>query len=389
MTQYNPRMVLRQTSNTLLREYFEKKGCPLDVPWDDLGERQIQAVYDEFLNLEESRRQQFETDFHDVHNVAQSTDGIRIIVENAVILGLDIQKELELSDSRYDKAMYVLLHYPEAWNNGVPVVQAESLSRRGWHRRKDLPKHAPDISEPAISSLKTGISAFYWQAEGRGKNCQIEHIQRNKIQDYFFVYLSDHADTQLDFDDSGNLKKTHRRSAFEVVFIFDRARGIMDVYANGGKDVYKPLQEIFARTILGTELGPDDANNPYNVEVLKDKNMMFPTDPEDCIIQVAVRMLRLAPLGNTKKKITVKLPSNGNPEEIYISLENDLNGTNLPVSNVHVERAAITMTLTGYKNKKSLTFEIGPKNCTLKSEADEFRLLGEKYLRKWRIDNAD
>lgn len=389
MAQYNPKTVFRQTSNALLREYFEKKGSPLDLPWDDLGEKQIQVVYDAFLALQESRRQQFETDFHDVHNVAQSRDGIRILVENAIHLGFDIKNELESSDSRYDKAMLVLLHYPNVWEQGVPVVQAECLSSRGWHRRKDLPKTAPDVSEPARLMLKTGISAFYWQSQGRGQNCEIDHIQRNDTQDYFFVYLSDHADTQIDFDDSGNLKRTHRRSAFEVVFIFDRARGVMDVYANGDKKIYQPLQEIFARSILGVELGPEDANNPYNVEILKDKNMLFPTDPEDCITQVAVRMLRLVPLGNSGKKITVKLPPKGNPEEIYVSLENDLNVSKLPISNIHVERAAITMTFMEHCSKKTLTFEIGPKSCTLKSESDEYRLLGEKYLKKWGIDNAE
>lgn len=48
MSQYNPRTVFRQTSNLLLREFFETKGHQLGVEWEQLRETQIQGVYDAF-----------------------------------------------------------------------------------------------------------------------------------------------------------------------------------------------------------------------------------------------------------------------------------------------------------------------------------------------------
>ena len=74
-------------------------------------------------------------------------DGPRILVEKAIFSGLDIIKELEQFDSRYDKAMVTLLRYPSVWEAATTLVHVEKLSRRYWYRRGDLPKQPPDICE--------------------------------------------------------------------------------------------------------------------------------------------------------------------------------------------------------------------------------------------------
>lgn len=204
-----------------------------------------------------------------------------------------------------------------------------------------------------------------------------------------YVYLSDHANTDLTWDDAGQLQRVRRRCAFEVVFVFDRSTGVMDVFAHGGRKVIEPLQEIFAKAVIGVDLDPEDPEIPYWVEDLKDRSFQFVTEPEDGITQVAVRMLRMHPLGNKNNQLTVKLPSDAKPEDIYDWLDTKLDATELPISVLRVERATISMKLDGYGRKKSLTFDIGPKSCTLKSEPEQFRKLGEKYLRKWGLDRAE
>lgn len=388
MSQYNPRTVFRQTNNPLLKQFFESKGHPINVEWAELGNTQIQGIYDAFLDFSDADRQNLEIELHNIHTVAQSDEGIRILVENAVFMGFDIAEELDQIDSRYDKAMTVLLRYPQVWDKAVTLVHADNLSGRCWYRRNTLPKQAPDTSEPAMDMLKRDISAFYWQSQGRGQRCTVDYIQRNEHQDYFFVYLSDHANTDLTWDEAGRLQRVRRRCAFEVVFVFDRSTGVLDVFANGGKNVIEPLQEIFAKAIIGFDLDPQDPEAPYWVEDLKDRSFQLVTDPEDGITHVAVRMLRMHPLGNKNNKLMVKLPSDVKPDEIYDWLDEKLDTTQLPISVLRVERATISMKLDGYGRKKSLTFDISPKSCTLKSESEQFRKLGEKYLRKWGLDRA-
>ncbi|MGD9126465.1 MAG: hypothetical protein PVH19_03720 [Planctomycetia bacterium] len=388
MSQYNLRTVFRQTSNFLLREFFESKGHRLEVEWEELKETQIDGVYEAFLALPDGVRRELDVDLHDVHAVAQSEDGPQILVEKAVRMGLDIAGELNGHDGRYDIAMAALLHYPKVWEAATTLVHVGTLSQRYWYRRGDLPQQQPDVSEVAIDTLRRDISAFYWQAQGRGQLCRIEHQQRNENLDYFFVYLSDHAGTDLVWDDEGHCQRTCRRRAFEVVFVFDRSAGVLDLFAYGGQKIVQPLQEIFASVILGVVIGPEDKSTPYFVEALKNRSFQFATDPEDGIAEVAVRMLRMAPHGNPSKKIIVKLTKEGQPDDIYVSLENDLNHAKLPLSVLRVERATIAMKLSGYGRRKILRFDIGPKSCSLKSESERFRELGEKYLSRWGIDRA-
>jgi hypothetical protein len=99
-------------------------------------------------------------------------------------------------------------------------------------------------------------------------------------------------------------------------------------------------------------------------------------------------MLRMHPLGNKNNKLMIKLPGDAAPEEIYDWLDEKLDNSELPVTVLRVERATITMKLDGYGRKKAITFDIGPKSCTLKSESEQFRKIGEKYLKKWGLERA-
>jgi hypothetical protein len=388
MTQYNPKTVFRRTDNQLLREFFESKGRPIDVAWGEIGNLQIQTVYEAFLTLSDAHRRELEIDLHDLHAVAQSGDGISLLVEMAVDREYDIIDELNAFDSRYDKAMTVLLKYPQVWDEAVPLIHAGTLSKRYWRRRNSLPQQSPDVTETALAVFKQDLSSFYWQAEGRGQLCRIDHIRRNNALDYFFVYLSDHADADMTWDDDGNWRRVRSRHAFEVVYVFDHTTGVIDIYAHGGKKVVRPLQEIFAKAILDVDLDPEGDSIAYHVDGLMNRSFSFVTDPGDGITDVAVRMLRMHPVGNKKKKITVKFSGDSDPEEIYVALENDLNLENLSPNSLRVERATISMRLKGYGRKKTLTFDIGPKSCTLKSELERFFNLGEKYLRLWGLDRA-
>ena len=387
MSQYNPRMVFRQTDNSLLQGLFDSRGLENFVDWDADG-LSSQNIYDGFLKLPDDQRKQVEVDLYDIYTVASAKDGLKILLEAAGFLEVNLLPVLEPYECMFDKAGFVKNNFPEVWQNAVAIIQADNLSQRGWHRRLTGCKKKPDLSEPALDRLRVSVSGYFWQLEGRGKHCQVDHIQRNANEDYFFVYLSNHAGMHISFDEAGEFSRSPHRSAFEVVFIFEHSTGTLDVYVTGGKKKAQPLQEIFASTILGVNLGPDDNKVAYYIDDLKDRNFEFATDPVDGISQVAIRMIRVSPFGNPRKKLTVKFPGDANPQEIYTSLENDLNDEKMSVESLRVERVGITMKLEGYGRKKSLTFEVGAKSCTLKSLPEKYRTLGEKYLKRWGIDRA-
>ena len=56
MSKYNPKTVLRQTSNSLIRELFRTCSSVPDVPWQDLGEREIRPIFEAMQTLPERER---------------------------------------------------------------------------------------------------------------------------------------------------------------------------------------------------------------------------------------------------------------------------------------------------------------------------------------------
>jgi len=388
MGHYNHRTVLRQVSNRLLREYFESKGRPLPVAWDRIAETEVQAIYAEILRLPEGSYREIELDLRDIHAVA-TEEGIRALIEAGQGCGRPVADELAGMDTRYDQAMWVLLRRPDIWPDAVRFAHADSLPSRYWQKRNSLPHQPPDASEGAIGRLGEAISAFFVQAEGRGRLSLVEHYRRSDELDYYFVYLSDYPDTAVVWNDAAELVRERRRHAFEVVYAFDRSAGTLDLYTKGGHRIARPLQEIFAETILGVRLAPEDPEGcPYRVDALKDRSFAFPTDPEDGIVEVAVRRLCLSVAGNPRKRFTVERLDDAGPGAMYDSLEHELNQDSLPLSLMRVERATITMVLSGRGRTRRLTFDVGPKSCNLKGKRDELRELGEKYLRRWGIEVA-
>jgi hypothetical protein len=255
-------------------------------------------------------------------------------------------------------------------------------------KRGNLPDVEPRPSEAGVKGLQRAMSAFFCDRQGRGHYCKVEHFPRGNDLDYYFVYLSDYADTHINFDDAGEFQRTPDRRAFEVVFAHDREYGTLEVFAKGGKPVIEPLQQVYAKVVLSKTLEEEDPSaNPYHLDSLMDRSFQFPTDPEDGIEQVSVRRLRLSILGRRRGRITLEADPEKGRHHIYEMLEEDLNRKRLTKSILHVTKATFNFKLNGNGHGRSLTFNVSyPNSCDLKSKREVQRQLGEKYLKRWGID---
>lgn len=386
--QFNPRSVLRQTSNNLLREFFEKQGHPLPIEWDDISTRRIARIFDAWQALAPDARREIEAGLRDVCDMANE-DGIRVIVEESKCKQKDIGAELEQWESRHDKALWTLLRCPDVWHSAVLFAQADSLSHgRCWVGRGNMPGAEPRTDPATIARFRDAVSGFFRERQARGHQCHVDHLKRGNHQDYFFVYLSDYADTYLKLDEHERVERISERRAFEVVFAFDGSTRTLEMYAKGGKPVVQPLQELFSRVILGQEI---DANSPdgkaYQLDHLMDRSFGFPTDPADGIANVRLRSLKLAIVGTRRGTITLDPQKDDPPTRIYEMLDEDLNNKRLPKDSLRVSKATISMHLNGGTRRKTLTFNVTwPNRCDLKSKPDDLRVLGEKYLQEWKIN---
>ena len=67
---FDPRRVLRQLSNTLLEEFFRRRGELGDVPWAGLRETQIEPIFEAWQNLPEGSRKEVQAILPDVHHLS-------------------------------------------------------------------------------------------------------------------------------------------------------------------------------------------------------------------------------------------------------------------------------------------------------------------------------
>ena len=386
MGRYNPRTVLRQTSNALLREFFESRGHMLDVDWEQIRETQIQGVFEAMVSLPEAERRKLEVTLQEVHRIASSDEGIKVLIRENPAEGF--AEKLETFDSRYDKSLWTCLNYPETWHNAVRFYTADCLSKRYWVRRPGTAELEVDTSEAGLEKLRTSLSAYFVQQQARGQHCLVEHLRRSDGTDYFFTYLSNYAETYQSWDIQNQLTRRAERRTFEVVFAYDRETGMIDTYVKGGKAVREPVQEIFSMAILGTPL-PEELPDGcvYNIESLKSRDFQFPTDPDDGIMDVKIKAMQLEAKTNYGEVITVK--SKSDMDSIHDLLENDLNQQEIPLSQLRVHRATFLLKLAGRGRTKTLTFDLTSNACNLKNKPEELRILGEKYLRLWGIATSN
>ena len=196
-------------------------------------------------------------------------------------------------------------------------------------------------------------------------------------------------------DERGSFDRRPERRAFELVIAYDRTPGshaALEMYVRGGKKVYVPLQEIFCRVILDEEIGPENRDShPYELNGLLSRNFQFSTDPEDGIIAVRVRKMRVSVKGSARRRITLEADPQAGIDDIYEMLDNYLNQERLPASILNVTQVGLKFSFDPEFEDlpKSLSFELSaPNSSNLKSKPERVRQLGEKYLKQWGLDRV-
>ena len=381
MGQYNPRTVLRQTSNVLLREFFESMSVEFDVEWKEMRETQIEPVFFTMQRLPDEVREPIDLILKEVHLIASSDEGILQLIREGS--GDGFAETLEQFDSRYDKAIWTFMNAPDTWDAASRFHEADSLSKRYWHASQ-CPTLEPDCSEEAVSRLRDLISAFFVEGQGRGHHCQVDHLRRSDGQDYFFVYLSNYVATYQTWSKENELVRRSQRHAFEVIFAYGRTTGVLNTFAQGGKAVREPILERFTTAILGQEIPPDKLGNViYNLQVLKSPDFRFSTDPMDRVTHVAIQSMQLR--ANSHRSELIAITRNNDSDQIHELIRDALDQGKVPLHAAEVVRATIKMQIATARRSRTLTFDLTESTSNLKSKPEAMRAIAEKYLPRWGI----
>ena len=107
------------------------------------------------------------------------------------------------TDSRDFKACASFLDHPDVFENARTLEHIEALPRRSWEKRTGLPKQQLEVTAACLAELGSRISDYYFEREGRGENCKVEHRRRASGVDSFFAYPADYSSELLGYDADG------------------------------------------------------------------------------------------------------------------------------------------------------------------------------------------
>lgn len=384
---YAPKLFLKKAEKALLREYFTARGELGGIDWDQADTDTIHAAWQA---LPEEKFEEIEQEFRDIFDVG-IVEGVRTLVEEAKLQGIDLAAEMDAHDGLLDKALLVFLRHRSVFDLSSILNYADRLDGRYWRKRKDMPKKQPDTSAVAVKELGDAVGAYYRENQGRGKWCEADHYLRAGRYHYFFAYPKDYTDTAVEWDDHGRRERRRRNPAFDVVFVYDPVDGTLELYAKGDKKLKQDLQQLFARVILNDEIGEETRNSqPYELNKLKNPTFRFTTEPEDRITEVRLRQMRLSVVGNDKKRMSFEVPPKGDAADLHDFIREALHEQRLPLSMVNVTSAMIQMRFDNNGNgrgrrEKTVSFRISyPDSCNLKDKPEH--LVAKKYLKKWKLE---
>lgn len=387
--QFDPRKVLRQISNPLLKQFFDRRGELGDVQWDELTETKIEPVFEAWQQMPEQQRKEVQVTLQDIVELADER-GISAIAEEIRLRCPGREAEFQSWEGRADRAMWVYLNAPAAFEEAALFARADALAAgRFWVKRNGLPRQALNLANGTVGKLQGALTGFYWPTQMRGCHCRVEHYTRANGVEYFFAYLDDYPDNHLVFDDDGQVEKRSDRYAFENVFVFTPEDGALELFARGGRKVNAALQEAFCQSVLGVDAGDTDPLKPaYQLDHLLDENFLLRTDPADRVADARIVRLRLEPKAAPLSYIELKADPKGHASEIFQMLAHYCDAQNVAPARMRVRQATFRLKFMhdGVGRPKTLTFSVScPDSCDLKSKTDDMRAVGERCLKLWEI----
>ena len=178
------------------------------------------------------------------------------------------------------------------------------------------------------------------------------------------------------------------RYAFENVFVFNSDDGSMEVYAQGGKKVWEPLQKAFCKAVLGQDIDPVDPLRPtFKLGHLLDPGFQLITDPMDQVEEAWMTRMRIVPHGSAGY-IEIKADPKAGSGDLRRKCERWLQEGNVTACGARVQSVSFSLRFAhdGPGRQPTLSFSVNaPNSSDLKSKPDEYRAVGERCLKRWGV----
>ncbi|MFI0849154.1 hypothetical protein [Mesorhizobium sp. IMUNJ 23232] len=298
--------------------------------------------------------------------------------------------------SKHARALYVFLNDRAAFRHAEEIVYTDS--RRGNIREWTMfavAKHSLlSRDSDALESFKQKLKSFF-----DTPNVHVEIIERDRIEAdekgeggtriaslvQLTIYREDRPDTELAFDQEGNLGTEVRRKVLEAALTYEYDTGVIECVARQ-RDSRKEMARILAVTLLGYE--PEfqpTGMRAYDLTVLRQR-LAFDHEPVDRIQDVSVTMLTITPKDSAGIRIRVESTPAKN-RDIW-TVTDDCLGSGALLNDYQINQARIVIRYNSGESGhlRSLPIVIThPGRSSLKELTAFERTVSTKYLPRWGL----
>lgn len=376
--------VLRAVPNPLLKRWFDDYvPGQFSIPWDRLGEREIEPLLAFHNDLPPKLRDEMDIDLQMVRAFA-SEAGMTAIKDMAKCYKVDdlmtkIPDDLDL----HGRAMWVRVHEPEIFKAAATFLQLDDC--QFWRCRKDVPAGV-EISPDAKEKLGEAISDLL-RDDGRGQCTTVEVIERNDVT-YFVAYPDDFVRSENTHDQNGRLVSIAFRPTTQIIFAYDAAAGSFQTATKIRQPRKAQIEQVFSSTVLGWTLGTYSNEPAYELGHLKNTTFYLATDPVD---NIAARIESIGLLNTaTNRPLTVSVDRKNANDTIHRAIEEELGKQPNSLWHMSVKFVELKFRFPSsrYHRASSPTIKITPKSCNLNRLTSDRAEIIQKHLRMWGIDGA-
>ena len=386
MSQYSPKKLIRNITKPLLKRYFDQRELLDDLDWEKIDDNDPTPVMAAMDELDAADRELVETDFNQINELA-TDGGSRLIFVESTFWKRPWADKLDGMANDYERAMLALIEDRRLIDIVSSCNEMDRFAESRW-KSWIVGKRLQVTDER--EKLKKGLRALF-KEQGRGQRCHIETLDRRDPERFCcFAFPEDYPKTDLGYDENNKFSRHTRRTATEIIFVYRPEDGILEMAGKGNKKEKEAIAEVFCKTMLGlTSLPEPNQRPPYDLAVLKSPKFSFKTDPVDNIETTEIRLMRFDLPGKGYRRLVLSARPTGGVPNIHSLIEEAVNTTNFPLSQLHVSQAKISMRFRGNDGRrgKSLTFEVTyPDRCNLKDTGKD--AVAKKYLKKWGITSG-
>jgi len=368
---YSSKDFFRQIPNALLARYFQGRGLFVDMDFSTMKETKPDELFAAWLILTDEQRNAMDAEFRDIFEMS-CEKGFRAIIDEASWQLRETPdaltsfvEMLSALPNHYERAMNTFLDHNTFWRGATRFYHADTLPY--WRKRKNLSHQTAAVDEASIQQLAELVRNYFHHTEGRGKNCVVEPFCRGEL-DYFFAYPEDYSQQSIEWV-NGEFDRRPHNPAFEVIYVYSKTEGSLDLNFRGSHKAIEPLQGMFTTAILKLDELPPDPKDAriYDLAPLLQKSFNFLPAVGSGIENVTVKKLRLSSRMKKGDRITLEADASENPDAVYDLLDQVRKSMPLNMYNVTQVELAASIVVDADKPAKRVTIRIThPNSCSLK-----------------------